>query len=273
MSVRRIGLGSLIILCLGSTVLADYAVVSAKSDFEPRLALFSSANPYDPGPSGTATSVRVGVSGGASNRVYGNSAFMFQLPVLAPGETITGATLRLAELVDASAGTPAANVDIWAIGFDNNNPPLNSAAESQAYFFNGSNDAGAGFGTGAARMKIQEDFLLPGDVVLSGSPVTHTTSASGNASLLAYIQSLYANPNVIPGTSNLLLRLNYDNDTYAPTTATTANRFTLGSADNATASNQPLLTLTTTQVPEPATMGILAGTVLMLNVRRRKGNF
>src|SRR5436190_816835 len=104
MSVRKFGFGIVVVLSLGSALFADYAVTGSRSDFEPRLALFASANPYDPGPSGTATNVRVGVSGGASNRVYGNSAFMFQLPVLQPGETIAGATLRLTELVDASAG-------------------------------------------------------------------------------------------------------------------------------------------------------------------------
>src|SRR2546423_6599299 len=133
-----------VVLVLGSAALADYAVSSAKADFEPRQALFTTATPFDPGPSGGATSVRVGVSGGASNRVYTTSAFLFQLPILQPGEIITGASLRLTELVDASAGNPAANADIWAIGFDNNNPPLNSATESQLYYFNGSNDSNAG---------------------------------------------------------------------------------------------------------------------------------
>lgn len=255
------------ILAVQSAALADYSVVSSRSDFEPRQALFVSATPFDPGPSGAATSIRVGVSGGASNRVYTTSAFMFQLPILQPGEIITGASLRLSELVDATAGTPAANVDLWAIGFDNNNPPLNSATESQLYFFNGTNDSNAGVGAGTVRTRIQDDFLLPTDVVLTGSPVTHQTNAAGNAGLLAYIQSLYANPNVIPGTSNLILRLNYDSDTYAPTTGTTANRFTLGSGDNATASNQPLLTLSTQQVPEPAALSIFGSAMILLSLR------
>src|SRR2546426_3038719 len=94
MNLRNFWTCIIIVLGFGSALFADYAVTGAKSDFEPRLALFSSANPYDPGPSGTATNVRVGVSGGASNRIYGNSAFMFQLPILQPGETIAGAALR-----------------------------------------------------------------------------------------------------------------------------------------------------------------------------------
>ena len=194
---------------------------------------------------------------------------MFQLPVLASGESITGASLKLTELVDAAAGSPAANADLWAIGFDNNNPPLNSATESQNYFFNGSADANAGIGAGAARTLIQDNFLVPTDVILSGSPAAHQTDVTGSGNLLAYIQSLYANPNVVPGTTNLLLRLNFDSDSYAPTSATGANRYMLGSADNTDTNVQPTLTLTTRQVPEPAVLSIFGSAMLLLNRRRR----
>ena len=73
MSVRKFGLGSIVVLVLGSAVLADYAVVGSKSDFEPRQSLVAISNIYDPGPSVTATNVRIGVSGAASNRVYGGA--------------------------------------------------------------------------------------------------------------------------------------------------------------------------------------------------------
>ena len=261
----------LAVLGISSAAFADYSIVSSKSDFEPRVGLGASGpnGVYTTTPSVTANNLRIGISGGSTNRVYGNAAYMFQLPVLAPGETITGASLKLTELVDAAAGTPAANSDLWAIGFDNSNPPLNSATESQNYFFNGSADANAAIGTGATRTLIQDNFLVPTDVILAGSPANHNTNASGSANLLAYIQSLYANPNVVPGTTSLILRLNYDSDTYAPTSATAANRYMLGSADNTDLTVQPVLTLTTQQVPEPMALGIFSGALVMLGMRRK----
>jgi hypothetical protein len=258
-------------LAIQSAALADYSIVSSKSDLEPRVGLNATGpnGVYTTTPSVTANNLRIGVSGGATNRVYGNAAYMFQLPVLAAGETITGASLKLSELVDASAGNPAANADLWAIGFDNNNPPLNSATESQNYFFNGSLDANPAVGAGTARSLIQDNFLVPTDVVTAGSPTGHQTAAAGSTALLAYIQSLYANPNVIPGTSNVILRLNFDSDTYAPTSATAANRYMLGSADNTDANLQPTLTLATQQVPEPAAIGIFGSAMILLSARPR----
>jgi len=274
MKVRHPGLYLIGMLTIQSAALADYSIVSSKSDFEPRVGL-SSTGPngvYTTTASTTANNLRVGISGGSTNRVYGNAAYMFQLPALAPGETIAGASLKLMELVDASAGTPAANADLWAIGFDNNNPPLDSATESQNYFFNGSADANAGIGTGAVRTLIQDNFLAPTDVITAGSPAAHQMDATGSASLLAYIQSLYANPNLVPGTSSLILRLNFDSDSYAPTSATAANRYMLGSADNTDATLQPVLTLTTQQIPEPVAVGVLASAMLLLGIRRRTRN-
>src|SRR6266581_9587709 len=123
MSARRSGLCLIGMLAIQSAALADYSVVSSKADFEPRVGLNATGpnGVYTTTPSTTANNLRIGVSGGSTNRVYGNAAYMLRLPVLAPGETISGTSLKLTELVDAAAGTPAANADLWAIGFENNN--------------------------------------------------------------------------------------------------------------------------------------------------------
>jgi hypothetical protein len=267
---RKVGLCLLGIVGISSAAWADYSVTSSKSDFEPRVGLGSTGpnGVYTSTASTTANNLRIGVSGGSTNRVYGNAAFMFQLPALAPGETISGASLKLTELVDASAGSPAANADLWAIGFDDRNPPL-SDTQSQTYFFNGSLDTNPGYSTGATRMLIQDNFLAPTDVILAGSPANHQTDATGSGNLLAYIQSLYANSHVTPGFSNLILRLNYDSDSYAPTSATGANRYMLGSADNTDTTVLPVLTLSTQQVPEPMGLGIFASATMALGMRRR----
>jgi hypothetical protein len=259
------------ILGISSAAFADYSIVSSKSDFEPRVGLNATGpnGVYTAAASSTANNLRVGVSGGSTNRVYGNAAYMFQLPALAPGETLAGASLKLSELVDAAAGNPAANADLWAVGYDDRNPALTGDSISQTYFFNGTSDTNPGYSSGAVRMLIQDNFLVPTDVITAGSPANHQTNATGSANLLAYIQSLYANPAVTPGFSNLILRLNYDSDTYAPTSATGANRYMLGSADNTDATLQPVLTLSTQQVPEPSVLGIFGSAMLVLSARRR----
>src|SRR5436305_530406 len=83
-------------------------------------------------------------------------------------------------------------------------------------------------------------LLLPTDVInTGGSPVAHDTNPTADAALLNYIQSLYTNPNTIPGTTSLILRLNYDDPTYSPVFATLPNHYTIASADNA--SSKPTL--------------------------------
>jgi len=113
---------------------------------------------------------------------------------------------------------------------------------------------------------------VPTDVITTPSAFAlHETDATGGANLLAYIQSLYANPNVIPGTSNLIIRLNYDSDTYAPTSDTGANRYLLAASDNVSL-GASLLRLTTQQVPEPATLSIFGSALISLSLRRRHAN-
>jgi len=140
--------------------------------------------------------------------------------------------------------------------------PQNNPAESQTYFFNGPSDPNPGVGAGALRTLLQDNFLIPTDVIGTGGPsAAHDTNNTGDAALLSYIQSLYTNPNTIPGTTSLILRLNYDDAAYSPVFATTPNHYTLSSADNA--GNKPTLTLIT-QVPEPNTFAVFGAILLLL---------
>jgi hypothetical protein len=261
----------LVFIALTRQALGDYTVTSGVSDFEARVVLGPSGptGDYDPGGSVNTTSLRIGTSGGVNNRVYGNALMFFKLPVLQPGETITGANFRVMEFADPVHGNVTINADLWALGYVNDPVPLNNAAESQRYFFNGPVDANPGVGTGAIRSLIQDNFLVPADVIdTGGAPEPHDTNAAGDVSLLGYIQSLYANSNVIPGTTSVILRLNYDDATFAPVFATPVNHYTIGSGENSTGGLSPTLTLTTT-VPEPASLAIACLGAVALLIRRR----
>jgi len=255
-------------LLFSSPSLADYSISGHPSDFEARVSLNATgpSGDYDPANSTTNSNLRIGVAGGTTNKVYANAILFFKLPILQSGESITSANLRVTELADPANGPPTINADLWAIGYTNAATPLNGPAESQTYYFNGPLDPNPGVGSGAIRALIQDNFFVPTDVInTGGASVAHDTNNSGDAALLSYIQSLYANPNLIPGTSSLILRLNYDDAGYAPVFATTPNHYTIAAADNPF--NKPTLTLTTQQVPEPQSIIALAAAALLL--RRR----
>ncbi|HEV8292777.1 MAG TPA: hypothetical protein VGP94_12675, partial [Tepidisphaeraceae bacterium] len=211
--LRPAFLAIILFLFLASAARADYTVIGHLSDFEARVSLGATGptGDYDPANSIANTSLRTGVAGGSNNKVYGNAIVFFKLPVLQSGESLSGANFRVTELADPANGPPTINADLWAIGYTNAATPLNNPAESQTYFFNGPLDPNPGVGTGAVRALIQDNFLIPTDVIgTGGAPIAHDTNPAGDAALLAYIQSLYANPNIIPGTTSLILRLNFD---------------------------------------------------------------
>lgn len=234
------------------------AITSSVSDFEPRLrtgGTITPEGPYDPGPSVNATSLRVGYQ---TNFLI-TSAFFFQLPLLAPGESIVGADFSVMELPDSatSAVTPAHNADLVAIGFTNTDPPERTAATSEAYFYLGEGN----LDTAPGRLQIQDNFLMPSDFIPNGGTAfTKSTDETGDTTLTGYINGLYANQatnQFVPGTSYLILRLNPDTGGDSGT-----KRYTVASADNMTAGTMPP-TLTLVVVPEPSSIALLAGAGLM----------
>jgi hypothetical protein len=232
------------------------------SDFEPRLrtgGTITTAGPYDPGPSITATSLRVGFQ----TNFQITSAYYFKLPVLAPGESINSAHFSTSELIDSAvtAATPGFNADLIAIGFTNFDPPNNSADESRAYYFVGQVPPGPSL--------IQDNFLVPADFIPDIPPAPSSalkgTDSRGDAALLSFINSLYAgmpDNDFLPGTSSLILRLNPDITSSAGTV-----RYTVASAETTGA---PLPKLALNVVPEPGAMALLAGMGCLLLVRRRQ---
>jgi len=219
------------------------------SDFEARLqtgGTIPAGGPYAPGPSTTATSLRVGFQ----SNFQITSVFFFQLPVLG-GQAINNATFSLGLLPDSAttAVAPAHNGDLMALGFTNIDPPANTAAESQNYFYLGQGAADPASG----HTLIQDNFLVPSDFIANGgTATTKSTDLAGSATLGTYINGLYSAPGFTPGSSYLILRVNPD-----ITGDTGTKRYSLASAENANTSLRPTLNLDLTPVPEPSTLAFL----------------
>jgi len=263
--LRRFSLSATAALALAGSLFAQtISVVSSTSDFEPRQR--TTTGSFDPGPSITATALRTGFQSDFSF----DAAYFFQLPVLEAGQSIMSADFSVSELPDtaATALVPNFNADLVALGFTNTNPPLNTATESQAYFYlgEGAQDTAAG------RQLIQDNFLVPADFIpLGGTSAVKSTTANADTVLSGYINGLYTNQGTngfVPGTSFLILRLNPDIVGNGASGAP-INRYRLASAENADATaTKPTLTLVT--VPEPASGAVLLVGAVGLALRRRR---
>ena len=239
--------------------------------------------PSSTGNSVAGTVLRVGTQTGFANPANGQplggitSVFFFQLPALAAGESISGADFSISLLRDlaASGSQPLFGGDLYALGF------TNTPASNASYFFAGpspadsaaaTGDTGAGFGgPGVLRALIQDDLLQPADFIPNGTvppAAPKSTGDGGDAALLAYVNSLYANQaatGFVPGTSSLILRINPDAASYS---GAATQRYSIIGAENPSAYPKPTLTLDV--VPEPGSVALLALGGLTLLTRRRR---
>ena len=199
--------------------------------------------------------MRVGLLGGSNFRVV---ILMFQLPVLAPGDTVTNAVLNT-RFGDTSGP-----------GFNPSTPPLFNVdlyATRVAAGLGINNGLDWGFGASPPALPaltgtlIQNDLVTP-STVLGGNELI-STDATGNANLLSYINSNY-----VAG-SYVYLRLNPD---VAQTNAAIGGddaAYRVYSANWTSGGSRVAQLELTTVIPEPATLG-LVGLAATLGMARRR---
>lgn len=184
-----------------------------------------------------------------------NGYMVFELPDLL-GETLTGASLDFSAFFDQSFNAAVnINADIWGVGFTTGFAPI---LENYA-----GDDANDGY---ADNVRIQDNILTPSSLLVgAGNATTISTDATGDANLLAYLNTFYdANPGYTGG-SFAHLRLNHDRSL---SFANKIERYIVQSNVNS-----PTLTLTTSPaeaVPEPASILGLAAMAGIGVVTRRK---
>jgi hypothetical protein len=221
-------------------------------------------------------------SGGATSPGGIDPVLYFQLPARLTGQTVSGATFTISELKASSGVTPTFNVDLYGLGFDQNDPPANdsppfgtggvtSATISPAYFYVGPNQTGATGAGGLPITKVQDNLFTSTDFANATATNSPAESTSGSA-LATYIESVYDSPSYKPG-GYLVLRLTPDD---GPSSGTMRYQFPYPSAqqtyDPASFGTvaYPTLDVQFASVPEPAGLGLIAAAAVGF-IRRRRG--
>ena len=226
-------------LSMGAAQNASAATIPVSSDL-------ADGNIYYRGDSGNASGdsgdLLVGFGFTNQQRV---GIYVFQLPSLPAGETVTGASFQ-AHLSDGQTNLASFNVDMY----------VTRVASTTTY------DYATDFGDGPTPAPvlgtlIQNDFVTP----TTPKDSLVNTSEAGNTALLNYLTSNYV------GGNYLFVRLNGDYSNLQ--NQEWANFVTADKASQpAYAAQMPTLTLTT--VPEPTSLGLLGLSGLAMLRRRRQ---
>jgi hypothetical protein len=270
-------------LTLSQARAATISIEDSPLDFE---AQHRSNDGTYPASEAVAASARVGFQSnfnGAGSFAPGGieSVFLFKLPALGVGESVTNATFSIGRLPDTSTGavTPTFNGDLYALGVTATAPAISSnSADAQHLFYLGDTAqsslpvvAGSQVITGPVS-RVTDNFFVPSMFIANGG----SAAPLDVTDVTTYIQGLYANPvgnGFIPGTSYLVMRINPDTAT-PPTTGT--QRYFVGWQGPASGTGNPgsgpFVTLTTATVPEPASLALMALSLAgCLSSARRRG--
>ena len=268
------------VLGMGSAAQAAI-ITSSVADYEPRMTRPTGSTP------GTGFAIDTNIdtpSDAAELRIGGQdrfkftAAFFYELPALAPGETIANANLRFVQRAQSSTLTPSFNVDLRALGITQdiaveNDPDTTGQAptvgttlrSTDILYSESDTDLRPGIGTTLGRLELQDNFLVPADVIQAGgTAVPRESDAVADALLTTYLNALYAEG--VPAGSFLIVTLNPD----AAPGDTQTNRFGVAAANSATVADRPVLSFDIVAVPEPTTLGLFAAGGLALLARRRQ---
>lgn len=205
----------------------------------------NSANVGDGSGSVSNTGKNGTILSGSFNLTLISPVFPFQLPTLAPGESIGSASLAFNM---SRAGTPSFNADLYGIGFRAAGTPVS------ADYFTGTLD------TTDATL-IQNDI---GTIANSTTSTRLSTSAAGSTALATYLNTQYT---AGAGGNFVFLRFSPDY-TSNPGTSTSGSIGYAISSQETGAATRAVLTLNI--VPEPATIGTICMAGLLVALRRKR---
>ena len=184
----------------------------------------------------------------ANNANWGEYISVFQLPDLG-GESVSNVTLKVA--LKADTWQNWGNVDIYGV--------RSSASATVALSDYGVYGDNAGNGT-----KVQDNFFLSGTG--DGTYQDYSTDASGNTAFKSWLVDQYTNVGV---GGYVFLRLQPDGLTSAHGISAGTSEYTDTAGNNGgVGGSTPVLTIET--IPEPATLGLVAGFAGAIIFIRRK---
>jgi len=181
----------------------------------------------------------------------------FALPALPEGDTVHTANLRIA-IIGGNDWTTLYQKGIDLYGVRLSSSPTVLASD----FYAGP------YGDDPNGTPIMEHLVYQPNSVNAGFDSTllghHETDDDADANLAGWLQTLYEDPSYDPaGTNYAILRINSQGNI-----STAYRYFSVGSADNATESNRPLLTIES--IPEPDVAALLFAGAAAMALRHRR---